>query len=163
MTFGPGRHVRGNWAARTDEVAKEVNDIQVFQLRDTPTPTHSEVDADRVIALIAGHQPVTRLDADLIAPATFSLGEAVTVSVEAGELNHVQLHYRHVNQGERWKSTPMSRTIGGYSATIAGEYSLSNDHLQVYVTAHRAGRVHVAPGFPHQLAGAPYLLIAQRT
>ena len=163
MTFGPGRHMRGTWSTRTDEVAKEANDIQVFQLQDTPAPTHSVADADRVIALLASHQPVSRLNANLIVPSTFLPGEAVTVALEAAGLEHAELHYRHVNQGERWKSVPMSRTHSGYEATIPAEYTLSNDHLQVYVTANRTGTIHVSPGFPQQLAGAPYLLIPQRT
>lgn len=163
MTFGPGRHMRGTWSSRTDEVAKEANDIQVFQLQDTPTPTHSAADADRVMALLPAHRPVSHPNANLMAPESFVPGEVVTVAIEATDLRLATLHYRHVNQGERWRSVIMSPTASGFAAIIPAEYTRSNDHLQAYVTADRAGVVHIAPGFPDQLAGTPYLLIPQRT
>ena len=81
LTFGPGRHLRGTWSARLDEVAREANDIQVYQMQDTPKPTHSSADADRVIALLRDRKPVTRLDATLRG---------------AGDL-----HSRRARQGER--------------------------------------------------------------
>lgn len=163
MTFGPGRHMRGTWSARTDEVAKEVNDIQIFQLQDTPAPTHSAADADRVIALLSDRKPVGRLAVRLDAPEAFTKGEAVTIAIGAGDgLEWVQLHYRHVNQGERWQVMPMSRNGTRYEATIPSDYTQSNDHLQVYVTAEQATGIGVAPGFADNLAGAPYLLIPQQ-
>lgn len=163
ITFGPGRHMRGTWSARTDEIAKEANDLQVYQMQDTPAPTHSAADADRVIALLGKHKPVTRLDAILKAPETFSAGDAVTVAIETGAgLEQVQLHYRHVNQGERWKVLPMATAAGGHAATIPAEYTKSNEHLQVYVTATSPKGVRILPGFPDNLAGTPYALIRQR-
>ncbi|MGN6490213.1 MAG: hypothetical protein ACTHLT_20640 [Devosia sp.] len=161
-TFGPGRHMRGTWSARTDEVAKEANDIQVYQLQDTPTPTHSVADADRVIEMLATRQPVGRLPAPLEAPPSFRSGEAVTVAISAGDLNRATLHYRHVNQGERWTSLPMSVNGGRHVAAIPADYTASNDHLQVYVTAETAGGMGVAPGFPDKLAGTPYAVILQQ-
>ncbi len=116
-----------------------------------------------MIAILGGRKPVGRLGAKLEAPAGFAPGEAVTVAVNAtGELQRAQLHYRHVNQGERWKAMPMSRNGGRYEATIPADYTNSNDHLQVYVTGEQASGVGVAPGFADNLAGAPYLLIPQR-
>jgi hypothetical protein len=163
MTFGPGRHMRGTWSARLDEVAREANDIQVFQLQDTPPPTHSVADADRVIAVLAVRKPVGRLDARLEVPEGFAPGEPVTVAIAADAgLAQARLHFRHVNQGERWKAVPMSRNGSRYEATIPADYTQSNDHLQVYVAAERVDGVAMSPGFSKNLAGAPYALIRQR-
>jgi hypothetical protein len=163
ITFGPGRHLRGNWAARLDEVAREANDIQVYQMRDTPNPTHSSADADRVIAVLRDRKPVARLSAVLSAPETFARGEPVTVAVEAIEsADGAQLHYRHVNQGERWKAMPMVQSGNRLEATVPADYTGTNDHLQVYVTARTPHGMGILPGFPDNLAGPPYALISQR-
>jgi len=162
LTFGPGRHLRGNWSERLVDVEREANALKVHRLTDGPEPTHPLADADRVIAMLDDHQPVQRLDGRLDLPDSFSPGEPVTVrlSTEAG-LRNAQLHYRHVNQGERWRTMPMSRSGNAYTATVPASYTDSDDHLQVYVTAQTEAGVRIYPGFPDHLAGSPYALIMQ--
>ena len=72
------------------------------------------------------------------------------------------LHYRHINQGERWKVMPMARAGTVHEATIPADYTGTNDHLQIYVTATTSDGVGVLPGFPDDLAGPPYATISQR-
>lgn len=164
IAFGPGRHMRGTWSARLDAIQQEANDLQVFQMQDTPEPpAYGEADARRVIALLANRQPVVPLQGTLDAPETYVPGEAVAIGVVTSvPLTSVTLHYRHVNQGERWRSVPMSGAGDRYTASIPAEYTRSPDHMQVYATAQTPAGVRILPGFPENLAGSPYRIILQR-
>ena len=70
------------------------------------------------------------------------------------------LHYRHVNQGERWQHMPLNKA-GGAKWTIPAAYSDSDFHIQFYVTATDGETVRMYPGLPITLDGAPYILIEQ--
>jgi hypothetical protein len=71
------------------------------------------------------------------------------------------LHYRHVNQAERWRSMPKGGEGGRFAATIPGDYTNSEFHLQFFVTAVVDGKVTVAPGLRDDLANEPYLTAMQ--
>lgn len=161
LAFGPGRHMRWAWSERLVDVEREANDLQVFMMQDT-TPTHSIEQAAAVIEVIRDRRPVQRIEGQLETPPSFSRGAPVTVRLQAAAgLERVQLHYRHVHQGERWQTMPMAGAGAGYEATIPGDYSAAQCHLQVYATALAEGAVRILPGFPDDLAGMPYRLIEQ--
>jgi hypothetical protein len=95
------------------------------------------------------------------APTSFRRGQPVEIRASAAEAGwqHV-LHYRHVNQAERWRSMPMPTEGGAARAQIPADYTDSIFHLQVYVTSVSGERLGITPGFP-SLGDVPYLLIPQ--
>ena len=72
------------------------------------------------------------------------------------------LHYRHINQAERWQSMPMAADGGGYTATIPAEYTRSDFHLQYFVSLRQDGRATLIPGLAANLANEPYFTVMQR-
>ena len=71
-----------------------------------------------------------------------------------------RLHFRHVNQAERWQSTVMDRKGAAYVAAIPGTYTDSPYPLQYYFELKSApDRAWLHPGFPKDLAGQPYYVV----
>ena len=78
----------------------------------------------------------------------------------APALTSAQLHYRHVNQAERWQSVAMDRKRQSYAAAIPSAYTGSPYPLQYYFELKQsAARAWLHPGFPPDLAGQPYFVI----
>tara|TARA_R110002020_G_scaffold271244_2_gene486481 strand:+ start:4997 stop:5242 length:246 start_codon:yes stop_codon:yes gene_type:complete len=73
----------------------------------------------------------------------------------------VRLHYRHVNQGERWQQLEPEAGGDGKRWTIPGSYTDSEFHIQFYITATGNEGVRMLPGFPDTLDRAPDELIEQ--
>ena len=73
------------------------------------------------------------------------------------------LHYRHINQAERWRSTAMHRNGDGFAAEIPADYTQSDFHLQYFVSLSR-GRAQavLVPGLEDNLANEPYVTRATR-
>jgi len=99
--------------------------------------------------------------AGIIAPATFKAGEALTVRVDETMDEEPVLHYRHVNQAERWSSAKMTRNGNGFDATIPGDYTDSKFHLQFFVSSRRGGRSVLSPGLEDNLSNEPYYTALQ--
>ena len=78
-----------------------------------------------------------------------------------GELS-LELHYRHVNQGEPWQQMDMKQTSDGFSAAIPSAYTDSPFPLQYYFRI-RLGRgtVILNPGLEKLFNGQPYYVVRQ--
>lgn len=75
----------------------------------------------------------------------------------------VQLNYRHVNQGERWRSVEMQSAHGEYRAAIPGEYTGSPFPLQYYFELRRENEAAwLYPGFNATLSNQPYFVVWER-
>jgi hypothetical protein len=94
------------------------------------------------------------------APERFRRKEALTLEIAGPELASARLYFRHVNQAERWQAGVMDRKGGSYVAAIPGAYTDSAYPLQYYFELKSTeGRAWVYPGFPADLAGAPYYVV----
>lgn len=75
----------------------------------------------------------------------------------------IHLHYRHVNQGERWKSVPMEKKQHSFDAEIPGGYTQSPYPLQYYfVLAKDTGAAWFYPAFNATLSNQPYYALTKR-
>ena len=72
------------------------------------------------------------------------------------------MHYRHVNQAERYRMVEMRLERGVYRATIPGDYTQSRFPLQYYFEL-REGTDTASPypGFTPDLAKVPYFVVRQ--
>jgi hypothetical protein len=72
----------------------------------------------------------------------------------------VKLHYRQVNQAERWHSVEMERDGRSFKATIPGAYTQSPFSLQYYFELHQsATAANIYPGFNQAFANRPYFVL----
>jgi hypothetical protein len=94
------------------------------------------------------------------APARFQRNQPLALELEAPVLAIALLHYRRVNQAERWQYVTMDRKGPAYTAAIPGTYTDSPYPLQYYFELKSApDRAWLYPGFPPDLAGQPYYVV----
>ena len=75
----------------------------------------------------------------------------------------VLLHYRRVNQAERWQSEPMQVKGRLWRAAIPSEYTQSPYPIQYYFELKETPQLAVLyPGLGEQLIGQPYFIARQR-
>jgi hypothetical protein len=96
------------------------------------------------------------------APEQFSAGSPLVLSLTARENVSVRLHYRHVNQAERWRSTDMSGVSGKSTAAIPADYTASPFPLQYYFELSRPDEAWLYPAFNTTLSNQPYYAVWRR-
>ena len=95
----------------------------------------------------------------------FRAGEPLKIelALEKGNAQSVRLHSRHVNQAERWKSTPMERKQVGYLAEIPADYTHSAYPLQYYFVLRNARQAWFYPALNGTISNQPYYAIFKRS
>jgi hypothetical protein len=161
LTFGPGPHLRGSWQSRFAAIERELRDAVHFRFKDDDLPAADQAAALAVIAAIDARRPVRANATAPVAAERFTRGKPLSVQLTAAEGDEHVLHYRHVNQGERWQSMPMQVAGGRAAADIPAGYTDSPFHLQFYVSSVRGGETTLAPGFVDTLSNMPYCLAMQ--
>lgn len=164
LTFGPGPHLRGSWASRLADIEREVNDLVAHRDREHTPPEHDgDAAAEAMRRLDADDRVTSSGKAGISADAAFERGKPVTVRMRrpAGEDVAAVLHYRHVNQAERWQTLPMAANGSDLVASIPGSYTDSPFHLQFYVSTAGKGGISIAPGLDSDLANEPYAVVMQ--
>jgi hypothetical protein len=94
-------------------------------------------------------------------PPRFRRKEALPVQLAVfGRAKSVRLHYRHVNQAERYESVEMLAQAGTYRAAIPGSYTDSAFPLQYYFEGIESReKAWLFPGFAPDLANQPYFVV----
>lgn len=99
------------------------------------------------------------------APAEFAPGTALALTLHlphSGEVDSVQVHYRHVNQGERWLHAGMEATAGDYTGAIPADYTQSPYALQYYFELKsKSGAATLYPAFNSTLSNQPYFAVSK--
>jgi hypothetical protein len=97
---------------------------------------------------------------------SFTPGQPLSISlaVTAGATSKVKLHYRHVNQAERWQSVETAGHSGRYEGTIPSDYTHSEYSLEYYFElSDEKGGACMYPGFNKTLSNQPYFAVHHRT
>jgi hypothetical protein len=96
-------------------------------------------------------------------PSGFRPGAAVVLelSVASGRApSSVRLHYRHVNQAERWEVADLEPVAGVSRGSIPEAYTDSPYPLQYYFELNGGGgEAWLYPGFAPDLTNQPYFLL----
>jgi hypothetical protein len=101
--------------------------------------------------------PIRHIPPDRFTPGA-DLPLVMSVSGEAS----AELFYRHVNQGERWRSMPMLEQGDTLRAAITGDYTRSPYPLQYYFVLRNQRQAWMAPGFNASLSSQPYFAVWKR-
>ncbi len=161
LTYGTQSWLRGSWQSRLPEMAAEVLDLESLRGGGKFESVQAGEQVLAAVKALKARRPVIASAAGIIAPATFKAGEALTVRVDETMDEEPVLHYRHVNQAERWSSAKMTRNGNGFDATIPGDYTDSKFHLQFFVSSRRGGRSVLSPGLEDNLSNEPYYTALQ--
>ena len=159
ITVGELPWLRGHWVDRLPAIDADI------ALLEKSLPSASATTDPRVKAAIA--EAVGRPQRPSVAmrhrtPDHFRPKQALTLELTGPMLASARLHYRHVNQAERWQSAVMDRKGTAYVAAIPAAYTDSPYPLQYYFELKSApDRAWLYPGFPADLAGQPYYVVRE--
>jgi hypothetical protein len=171
IAFGPTAWLQGSWADRLPAIDADIAAVEranasanVVAVPETPVDhfLHYTINPIPKLSNMFGltHEAVRR----------FVPGQAVKIAVTSTVPPPTgMLFYRHVNQGERWKSAALE-LVGDdqLTATIPGEYTNSPYALQYYIACSMTSprmpvwsRTQFLPGFSADFRGQPYYVIEQ--
>jgi len=149
VSFGYEYQLRGHWLDRLKEIDEDI--ARMEQL-----PAHDS----------AGHRPSgTRVSWNCrhSAPARFTPGSSieVTLSVDDPKGTAAILHYRRVNQVERFVTAEMKANGTEFRGIIPGEYTKSPFPMQYYFELRGSRTFGMYPGLGPTLTNQPYFVIRQ--
>jgi hypothetical protein len=157
VTFGPEYFQRGHWLDRLAAIDADLADMEKFLPNEDPTRSlltaKEKETVERAIkaVLSEGIPPQPHFPADAHVPiATFHRGQPIFIKFEHRanpKPTAINLHYRRVNQGEHWQSTPMSLMQDAFRGQIPGPYADSPFPIQYYFEMRpRSGEPFLYPG-----------------
>jgi hypothetical protein len=158
---------RGHWMDRIPHIDKDVVAMQAKLKDGSVKPSVNSTHAEAAIAAVTTTPRRLATGCSHTAPMSFNPGRPLPLSLRltgSGEMpTEVHLYYRHVNQGERWKSVPMEKKRQTYGAEIPGDYTQSLYPLQYYfVLAKDTSAAWFYPAFNATLSNQPYYALAKR-
>jgi hypothetical protein len=159
ITVGESRVIRGHWADRLADMDADI--AAVAAKLDSAKTAQVGGPVARAIAGALGRPQRLAVAGRHTPPAKFNHGSPIPVEFAAGkDYASVEMHYRMVNQAERWQSAPMQSTGRLWRAAIPAEYTQSPYALQYYFEL-KEGPESAAlyPGFGEQLTGPPYFVV----
>ena len=142
ISYGRIQKRRGHWSDRLAGIDKDIEAMRAALKSGRRTGfgcirCHRPGDSDLQPPVVACSHA---------APEKFPPGSPLALSLTAGGNVSARLHYRHVNQAERWRSMEMYGSDGKFTAAIAAEYTASPFPLQYYFELSRAKPSLALPG-----------------
>ena len=150
---------RGQW---TDKLAGIERDIEQMVVRVAAATPSGDPRVAAAVEAVRSGPPRSPIACRHEPPAGFQPGTAavITLTVESGAApTSVRLHYRHVNQAERWESAVMELSEGAWRVSIPAAYTDSPFPLQYYFGLKGRGRAWLHPGFAPDLLNQPYFVL----
>ncbi|HWI86828.1 MAG TPA: hypothetical protein VNT42_10975, partial [Sphingomonas sp.] len=154
ITFGQEFNLRGHWIDRLPAIDRDIAAIAQLSTRtDKADPR-----AAKAVQAALGRPVRPRPVASHRPPGMFHAGQPLTLTITVrGAVRNVRLHYRHVDQAERYAIIDMARNGGSFTAAIPAAYTGSNFPLQYYFVIEPAsGPAAIYPGFDASLDNSPY-------
>jgi hypothetical protein len=153
---------RGQWRDRLASI-----DADIASLSPQPAP-EAAIAADRVdvavgAALNTAGPPV--VSCTHTPPSRVARGAAVPLDLNVGAgqgVTQAIVHYRRVNQAERWQQAAMRVDGRAWRGTIPAGYTDSPYALQYYFEARDAAHAWLWPGLTPALTGQPYYVVDVR-
>ncbi|MBV9744189.1 MAG: hypothetical protein JO099_10520 [Acidobacteriia bacterium] len=158
LTYGEIPVRRGHWLDRLPAIDRDLAAVEASRFGAGPDPTDRVL---RAIAQAAGHPARTSVKCTHNPPKTFQPGSAVRLGLSVhGAATEVHLHYRRVNQAERWQSLVMKGEGSAFQATIPAAYTQSPFALQYYFELRPPKAAPTLyPGFDEFFANQPYFVV----
>jgi hypothetical protein len=160
ITYGSGRHMRGDWLDRLAAIDDDIADMEkrLAQATSDDAPPRVRQAIREVLS-----SPERRSVPCRHTPATEFLPgrpHEVALSLEKSAGRSARLYYRHVNQAELWRSEEMQWRENSYRAAIPAEYTASPYPLQYYFELRdEPDNAWLYPGFGPELSNQPYFVM----
>ena len=165
ISYGRIPKRRGHWMDRLPGIDADLAAMKVKVQSAAPREVQLKV-ADEAVREATGRPRARTAKCTHTPPEKFTPGETLNLELSttgtesAWAVHAVRLHYRHVDQAERWNAVEMGGGDGSHTAGIPGEYTKSVFGLEYYFELEDgAGRVWVYPGFNETLSNQPYFAV----
>jgi hypothetical protein len=162
ITYGPQSWLRGSWHSRLPEMEAELLDLVALRGYGGTESVPANDEAVAAAKAINAHKVLHRQVGELVYSDEFTAGEPLCVRHKGQADAIVTLHYRHVNQAERWETVTMERSGDSYLGEIPSAYTGTKYHLQFFVSYSSGGKTKIIPGLAADLANEPYATSLQR-
>jgi hypothetical protein len=165
ITYGMTPHLRGSWMDRLPAIDDDIGDMEKrLNQPHTAAEKHDPERVRRAVAAVLARPQHPAIACRHTPAARFRPGEPLRIelALEKGNARSAQLHYRHVNQAERWRDTAMDGRDRVFRAEIPADYTQSRYPLEYYFEL-RDGSESAAlyPGFNAELSNQPYFVVRQ--
>ncbi len=160
ITVGEARQLRGHWADRLADIDADI--AAIASKLGSATPAQADGPVARAIAEALGRPRRPVVAGSHTPPARFEPGRSLALEFAAEkDYASVRLHYRRVNQAERWQSAPMLEAGRLWREAIPSDYTQSPYALQYYFEVRETPEsAAIYPGFGAQLTGQPYFVVS---
>jgi hypothetical protein len=168
VSYGDVPMRRGHWADRLPAIDIDIAAMEV-KLQGQGPPKGSAQNVQRAIRCATGRPTRPSVDCSHTPPPSFHVGLPLSLALlvpgesAQGAPNSVYLHYRHVDQAERWQTAEMQAEHGKYRGEIPATYTQTAYSLQYYFELRRGtAAAWLYPAFNSTLSNQPYYSIANR-
>jgi hypothetical protein len=149
---------RGHWADRLPLIEKDLAAVEKHLQQ--PSPGGSDSASEKAVVPNRPSRPV--IEVRHAPPQSFHRGQQISLSLQApATVIEAVLWYRHVNQGERWRSGPMTLSDLVFQGPIPAAYTDSSFPLQYYFELKTSDAATLHPTLNSTLNNQPYFAIMQ--
>jgi hypothetical protein len=165
ITYGQRPTIYGHWIDRIPSFDKDIANMREWL--EAPMIQENKPDpaaAERVLKIVKAIPLRPFVDAQHTPVERFRSGQplAVSLRVTSATPRRVMLHYRHVNQAERWKSVELFRNDDTFQGEIPATYTAKRYPLQYYFEVETgSAEATFIPLLAANLANTPYWVIRQ--
>jgi hypothetical protein len=166
ISYG-GSHTSGHWADRLPDFDADIADLKKNFAAGVKSPAkYDAAAAERALKLASAKPARLTVTVKHTAPGKSPPGKALVISVNvASPVPHrVTLHYRHVNQAERWQSVELKSNGSTFAGEIPGDYTAKRWPLQYYFEIETGpAEATLFPPLAADLANVPYFVVRRTT
>lgn len=160
LAFGDRPSEQGHWSDRLAQVDSDLAELTA----ELEQAQRGQDQRDGSAASARRSTHWLRGGLEHIPSETFQHGMPLVITAEADAGLAVELHARHLNQGEDWLVLPMDREGQRLSATITADYTAARYPLEYFFVLRGDGgsRAWLAPGLDTGLSKQPYYVVTGR-
>lgn len=162
ITYCNGRSLRGHWLDRIPAFDADIADLRERVAASVaPINKIDSTTAQRALKMATAVPMRPTPAVHHIPESKFHSGQplVVTLDCHAAELSGVTLHYRHVNQAERWQSVGLVRTGNSFHGEVPAAYTAHRYSLQYYFEIATVTEATLFPPLDAHLANVPYFVL----
>jgi hypothetical protein len=149
--------LRGHWTNRLPMIDK---DIALIEAKLASAKPGSDAKVGFAIAALQARPVRKQVEANHVPQRLFKPGEPLVIDLSVHKATNVKLHYRHVNQAERYTVVEMGEEAGSYKSEIPAAYTVEEYPLQYFFEITQlGGTVDLYPGFSNLHMNPPYFVV----
>ncbi|NUP75490.1 MAG: hypothetical protein HOQ07_12695, partial [Sinomonas sp.] len=160
LAFGDRPSEQGHWSDRLAQVDADIAEMA----RELEEAKRGDAGGDGSAAASRRSAQWRQGGLEHVPAEAFVHGRPFVVAAKADPGLTIELHARHLNQGEDWLVVPMNHEGREFSATIAADYTAARYPLEYFFVLRddEGAQAWLAPGLDATLSNQPYYAVPGR-